>query len=86
MLNRFCSAEFISSEKYEAELILSEKEVVNILKQYHKPEISRVEMRPMEAALSGCKSTLQLQDAACLAGGVTCIYPGTIACNVIGGS
>jgi hypothetical protein len=52
-----------------------------MLKTYLKPEITRVEMRPVEAALMGCKAALILQAAADQTQSMMCVTPGTIACK-----
>jgi hypothetical protein len=57
-----------------------------MLKTYLKPEVSKVEMRPIEAALMGCKAEYKLQDAACLGVHYSCIYPNTTACNLTSAS
>ncbi len=50
-----------------------------MLKTYLKPEISKVEMRPIEAALMGCKSTAGVggnidsgYPSVCVPGGTAC--------------
>ena len=58
-------------------------------KTYHKPEVIRIELRPMEAALGGCKTTLDVGGAAGMQepfGDYGCVYPGTGACSKYQGS
>jgi len=50
-----------------------------MLKEYLKPELTRVEMRPLEASLLGCKSTVNI---GAWTGGANVCRPGGVACKV----
>jgi hypothetical protein len=51
------------------------------MKTYFKPFVTRIEMRPKEAVLNGCKTDNNLAEAPCLHNepGIQygCVYPGS---------
>ena len=57
-----------------------------MLKAYLKPEISKVEMRPIEAALLGCKSTSGAGGNLESVGYPVVCVPGGTACKTISAS